>query len=181
MAKDETEDQKNDNEDKKPGSSTMKIIIIVVALIVIIGGGVGGTLYFLGAMDDEKTLASSDGDEDGEESKPSAPPQYLSMDPKFIVSFGNQSKARFMQFSLEVMSRNAEVIEQIEAHMPVIRSSLLMLFGTKGYEEMITREGKEKLLSEATADINTSLQKLLGKTELLATVEAAYFNTFVIQ
>ena len=181
MAKDETEDQKNDNEDKKSGSSKMKIIIIVVALIVIIGGGgIGGTLYFLGAMDEE-AVASSDGDEGGEESKPSAPPQYLSMDPKFIVSFDNQSKARFMQFSLEVMSRDTEVIEQIETHMPVIRSSLLMLLGGQGYEEMITREGKEKFLSEVTLDINSSLQKLSGKSELVTAVEAAYFTNFVIQ
>ena len=180
MAKDETEDQQNDNADKKSGSSTMKIIIIVVALIVIIGGGgIGGTLYFLGAMDDEKTVASSDGE--AEETKPSGPPQYLSMDPKFIVSFDNQSKARFMQFSLEVMTRNTEIIEQIETHMPVIRSSLLMLLGGQGYEEMITREGKEKFLSEVTTDINSSLQKLSGKTELVTAVEAAYFTNFVIQ
>ena len=201
MAKEELEEiEENENIEKKSGLSTLKIVIIAVFLTVLLGGMlVGGTFYLVSSMYSAQTAASSavadknsdvekndeegdeEGDEEAVESEPLAAPIYLSMDPKFIVSFSDQKSARFMQFSIEVMSRDAQVIKKIEEHMPVIRSSLLMLFGGQQYEKMATREGKEKLLREATSDINTSLQKISGDEEQVSSVEEAYFNSFVIQ
>lgn len=193
MAKEE-ENLENEEEDKKKGGmSTLKIVIIAVLFSVLLSGGlVGATFYFVSDMNAAQSSSKNDGEEDvdgdaeddeeeAEEIEPKAPPQYLSMDPKFVVSFRNQKNARFMQFSLEVMARDNQVIEDIKSHMPVIRSSLLMLFGSQDYEEIVTREGKEKLLTEAAKEINTSLQKITGTTEQAAVVEAAYFNSFVIQ
>jgi len=189
MANKDKDEQEDENVKEKGASSTLKIVIISVTLAIFLGGGlVGGTFYFVSNMNDEQTASSKSGtdedeaEEDGvDESMPAAPPMYYSMDPKFVVSFNNQSKARFMQFSLEIMSRDDGVIKQIEEHMPVIRSSLLMLFGGQGYEEMVTREGKEKLLTDTTVDINTTLQKITGGEKEVTLVEAAYFNSFVIQ
>ena len=194
MAKEPEENQESEDDDKKSGSSTLKIVIIAVSLALVLGGGlVGATFYFVSNMNAEQASTAKDGkdgaeaaDEDEEEeevaeSEPVEPPQYHSMDPKFVVSFSDQSKARFMQFSVEVMTRDSDVIKHIETHMPVIRSSLLMLFGNQAYEDMVTREGKEKLLSDVTADINTVLEKLDGQAETESLVEAAYFNSFVIQ
>lgn len=188
MAK-EPEDKENEEVEKKSAPSTMKIVIVAVLFAVLLSGGlVGATFYFVSSMNAEQSSAAkdgeaTDGDEvaDEEESEPLAPPQYLSLDPKFVVSFQNQKNARFMQFSLEVMSRDGQAIEDIKTHMPVIRSSLLMLFGSQEYEAIASREGKEQLLMEATKDINAVLQKIAGKTELETVVEAAYFNSFVIQ
>jgi flagellar basal body-associated protein FliL len=42
---------------------------------------------------------------------------------------------------------------------------------------MSTREGKERLLVEIVGDINQTLEKIGGKSG----VEAAYYNSFVIQ
>ncbi len=182
---------------KKSGMSTMVIVIIAVTVSILLGGSlVGGTFYFVSSMNGAQTAAvttatdkkadetdeeEDEEDEDEEEDEELAPPKYQSMDPAFIVSFSNQASARFMQFSLEVMTRDEEVIKQLDEHMPVIRSSLLMLFGGQQYEKMVTREGKEKLLREATEDINLSLKKVSGNKELTSLVEAAYFTAFVIQ
>jgi len=188
MAKEEEVEQ--ENTEKKEGLSTVKIIIIAVVLSGVIGGGlVGGTFYFVSQMNSEQAAAAAgtEGAADGEDAaadvpaEPVKPPKYHSMDPKFIVSFGDSKGARFMQFSLEVMTRDDDVITKLDEHMPVIRSSLLMLFGGQPYEKMATREGKEKLLQEATEDINTSLKNLAGGKELASAVEATYFNSFVIQ
>ena len=186
MAKEEEIDLDNEAGEKKSGSSTLKIVIIAVTLALILGGGlVGTTFYFVSNMNTEQATStgddSSDSSEEEAESEPVLPPKYRSMDPKFVVSFSDQKKARFMQFSLEIMSRDAEVIKQIESHMPVIRSSLLMLFGNQKHEDMVTREGKQKLLNDVVVDINNSLQKVAGEDELQKSVEAAYFNSFVIQ
>lgn len=185
MAKDEN-DKDKEEAGGKSGPSTMKIVIIAVVLALVFGGGlVGATFYFVTNMNEEEAVVDQaegeDGEEAAEEAEPAAPAQYHSMDPKFVVSFGDQTKARFMQFSLEIMSRDSEVIKKIQDHSPVIRSSLLMLFGSQSYDVMVTREGKEQLLQDAVNDINASLQKISGAQEPVKAVEAAYFNSFVIQ
>lgn len=194
----EVEEKEKDNEEvvEKKGMSTVKIIILVVTLTLVLGGGlVGGTFYFVSSMNPPQASSTKDGadevaddvEEDGDEEEEVAedkvmePPHYFSMDPKFVVSFSNQKYARFMQFSLEIMSRDPEIIKKVEEHNPVIRSSLLMLFGSQGYDEMVTREGKEKLLKDTAADINSTLQKVTGSADMDNAIEAAYFTSFVIQ
>ena len=196
----EVDTEENDSEEtpKKAGLSTVKIIIIVVTLTLVLGGGlVGATFYFVSSMnppqatnskdsanktaDDAEEDADEEEEEEAAEDKVLEPPHYFSMEPKFVVSFSNQKFARFMQFSLEIMSRDPEIIKKVEEHNPVIRSSLLMLFGSQGYDEMVTREGKEKLLKDTAADINNTLQKVTGNSDMATAVEAAYFTSFVIQ
>jgi len=193
MAIEEEKDHANEEVEKKAGSSTLKIVIVSVVLALVIGGGlVGATFYFVSNMNADQAspaknsaeaAAEEEGGEDEDEAERKAvlPPKYHSMDPQFVVSFSNQQSARFMQFSLDIMTRDAEVIKQVEAHMPVIRSSLLMLFGSQTYEDMVTSEGKQRLLNTATEDINATLLKISGEDELESSVEAAYFSSFVIQ
>jgi len=156
----------------------MKIVIVAVVLSLVLSGGIaGGVVFLLGGNNEQQ--AAAEGEEDGEsaETKPAEPPIYHSMDPKFVVSFQDKKSARFMQFSFEVMARDREVIDGIKQHSPAIRSSLLLLVDNQNSEKMSSREGKEQLLVEITEDINKTLEKLGGKSG----VEAAYYNSFVIQ
>jgi len=173
----EAEDQESSN---KGGNSTMKIVIIAVVLSIVLSGGIaGGMIFFLGG-DDSKQQVIEDGKDDEEEvaeTEPAEPPIYHSMDPKFVVSFRDQKKARFMQFSVDVMTRDDEVIKAIKQHNPAIRSNLLLLIDSQESEKMSTREGKEQFLVEITEDINQTLDNIGGTSG----VEAAYYNSFVIQ
>lgn len=202
MAK-EAEDQGSEEEVQKKGkSSNLKLIIIAVLATVLLGGGlVGATVYFVSDMlsdqiDSSKKTKSedADGEEEGEDEEeeeededededeePKGPAIYHSMDPKFVVSFRDQQVARFMQFSIEVMTRDKGVIELLDEHTPAIRSNLLMLFDNQNNATMSTREGKQQLLANIVTDINETLKTMTGKKELEATVESAYFTSFVIQ
>ena len=169
--------------EKKP-LSTMKIVILVVVLASIISGGAVGLTLFLLADDSQQPAASAKAkdadtdDEEGEEGKAVEGPQiYHSLDPKFVVSFSDQRNTRFMQFTVQIMTRDENVISQIQEHNPAIRSNLLLLFYNKTSDLMSSREGKEQLLLEITEDINASLEKLVGASG----VEAAYFESFLIQ
>ncbi len=185
------EQESEEGEQKKGKSSTVKIIIIAILATVLIGGSlVGATLYFTGAFDpesstDKKEKSEDDveGDEEEEvvEEEPKGPPIYQTMDPKFVVSFRDQRAARFMQFSLQVMARENDVIKQIKEHMPAIRSSLIMLFDVQNQTTMATSEGKQELLNNVVTDVNKTLKIVTGMDELESVVEAAYFTSFVIQ
>ncbi len=180
MAKKEKKDEEEEA-GADSGSPIMKIVIVAVALSMLLGGGlVGGTFFFVNKMNEEK-LAAAVVEAEGGEVVSDLPPEYHSMDPKFIVSFNSGNESRFMQFSVDVMTRDSDVIPKIEEHMPVIRSSLLMLFGSQNYDAMLTREGKEKLLEEVATDMNATLQKVEGGEEMVSSIEEAYFTSFVIQ
>lgn len=183
--KDDTEEQEEAT--SKKGMSTMKIVILAVVVSVLFGGGlVGGTVYFMGggSSDKKHEVTATDENTEEEDAKPEheaedddSPPQYESLDPKFVVSFNDQRQARFMQFSVQVMTRKEDVIKDIKTHMPAIRSSLLMLVGSQTFEKVSTREGKEQLLADITADINTTLEKMNATPG----IEASFFDSFVIQ
>lgn len=169
----------NEESNKKGGGASTKIVIMAVAISILLSGAmVGGALVFLGGNDDQQQ-AEAEGEEaeETEEAEVTGPPIYHSMDPKFVVSFRDQKQARFMQFSLEVMARDRDVIEEIKQHSPAIRSNLLLLIDNKDSVTMNTREGKEQLLVEMTDDINNTLETMGGESG----VEAAYYNSFVIQ
>ena len=134
-----------------------------------------------GDDEEDEDEEDSEEDEDDSESNKDKPAQYLPMDPKFVVSFHDQKTARFMQFEIEVMSRDKKTFEVINLHSAAIRSSLLMLFGGQNSEVMSTREGKQMLLDETVKDVNATLVKITGKKSFKSAVEAAYFNSFVIQ
>lgn len=170
-------DDKEGAGDNKGGNATMKIVIIAVVLSIVLSGGIaGGLVVMLGGDGDKQVTAEGEGGD--EAAKPTAePPIYHSMDPKFVVSFRDQKHARFMQFSLEVMARDRDVINGIKEHSPAIRSNLLLLVDNQTSETMSTREGKEQLLVKMTEDINKTLESMGGKSG----VEAAYYNSFVIQ
>ena len=169
----------NDEGTQKSGGASMKIVIIAAAISIVLSGAmVGGALVFLGGDDDQQQAEAEAGDEEEDaETEVSEPPIYYSMDPKFVVSFRDQRNARFMQFSLEVMARDRDVIEDIKEHSPAVRSNLLLLVDNQDSEKMSTREGKEQLLVEMTDDINRTLDSIGGTSG----VEAAYYNSFVIQ
>jgi len=195
MAKEEKDLENEEDVQEKGKSSNLKIIIIGVLVALLFGGGlVGGTFYLVSSMqsaeaDSSKTVKSEDdeegekeeGEEEEEEEVPKGPAIYHSMDPKFVVSFRDQKVARFMQFSIEVMTRDEGVIELLDGHTPAIRSSLLMLFDNQNDATMSTREGKQQLLDDIVTDINETLKTMTNKDELEASVESAYFTSFVIQ
>lgn len=177
MADDKKEESKGEDE-AKAGSSNMKIIIIAAVMALVISVVVIGAAFFLLG---DKLRAPAEAGEAEEEvvevEEEKQPALYRSLDPKFTVTFKNQEHARFMQFSVDVMTRDEDVIEPLKLHMPAIRSSLVLLFGVQEYEKMSTREGKELLLVEVAEDVNKTLELMIGKSG----VEAAFFNSFLMQ
>ncbi len=188
------EDEKTNS---KSGSRLKLIIIVVVLAIVVVGGAVGTTIFFLGGDKTtvaEKTVTAKTDGKNATGSTANQPVEakvvpdvdkgpvlYQSLDPKFVVSFANPNGVRFMQFSVDVATHQKDVVEQIKLHMPAIRSNLLMIFGDQDSSKVSTSKGKEKLLGEIRDSVNDTLLQMEGKDAIKNGVEAAYFNSFVMQ
>ncbi len=124
-------------------------------------------------------VVASDEAGDVEEEEELAPAIYLPLDPPLVATFEDRSAVRFLQLTLEVMARNQEAIDAVQAHMPVIRNNLLLLMGGRTLTDLTSREGKEALRAEALEEV----QRILADNANLegSSVEELYFTSFVVQ
>jgi flagellar FliL protein len=163
-------------QEKPKGSSLTKILLIVLIPLIVAGGTVGG-LYFAGVFGGDPEQDASADEEDMEEDVPAGPAIYIPMDPAFVVNFPEGSKARFLQITMEIMTRKPEVQAQVEMHSPAIRNNLVLLFSSQTYERVSTLEGKEALREEALGVVQEILEQETGDPG----IEAVYFTSLVMQ
>lgn len=112
---------------------------------------------------------------------PKGPPLYLPMDPPLVVSLEDNGSIRFLQVTVEIMSRDDHIINALKANMPVIRNNLLMLFGGQPIPSLTNRDEKEKLRQSSLAEVRKIMAGIPLEEEHAGTVEDLYFTSFVVQ
>jgi flagellar FliL protein len=156
-----------------------KLLIIIGAAVVLLAGG-GAAFWFLrphhAANATEATAAG--GQAAAEPSAPKAAPIYYKFDPAFIVNFGGEGNVRYLQITLEAMSRDPKVVEEIKNNEPAIRNDLVLLFSAQQYDALLAAEGKEKLRQATLEAVRKAVAAESGKSEA---IEGVYFTSFVIQ
>ncbi|MEO8308286.1 MAG: flagellar basal body-associated FliL family protein [Pseudomonadota bacterium] len=146
-----------------------RLLIIIVAAVVLLGGA-AGAYFFLRKPADTKAEATH--------AAVKAPAIYIALEPPFVSNFDATAGTRFLQVTVQLMTRAPEMVEFLKQHDPVIRNDLLLLFGTQKVDEVSTLEGKEKLRAAALEAIRKIVVAEGGKPEEL---EAVYFTSFVMQ
>lgn len=153
-----------------PAKSKMLVIVLCSLLAA---GAAGGAVYFMTAKKGGEEHAAA-------EPVPAAklPAIYSKFDPPFVVNFQNKGAMRFLQISIEVMTRDPATAELIKQHDPKLRNDLLMLLGGQTFETLNSREGKEQLRTESLQAVAAVIAAEGGKAE---SVEQLYFTSFVMQ
>jgi flagellar FliL protein len=151
------------------GKSKRKLMMIGGAVVVLLAAG-GGAFFLLHAGASHKAT----------EPKPVvvAPPVYLALDPPFVVNFDPDQAVRFLQITVQLMSRDPATIEMLKANDPAVRNELLLLFANQKYATLSTRAGKEALRDQALASVRKIITNSGGHADH---VEAVYFTSFVMQ
>ncbi|MBV6416143.1 MAG: hypothetical protein CMLOHMNK_00674 [Steroidobacteraceae bacterium] len=149
-----------------PPAKSKKLLWIVLCL-VLAAGGVGGFWFVKGRTHDEAPAAA----------KPQ-PALYYKLDPPFVVNFEAEQLVRFLQVTVEIMSRDPQAIDFLKQHDPVVRNDLLMLLSNQQYAVIATSAGKETLRERALATVRAAAAREGGKPDAL---EAIYFTSFVMQ
>jgi flagellar protein FliL len=148
-----------------------KWLIIGIAAAVVLAGGGAGAWFFMGHGNKPAKEAEKP-------KEPAAPAQYVALDPPFVVNFEGDGAVRFLSVTVQIMTRNAETVEQLKSNDPIVRNDLLMLLSNQKYAEVSTREGKERLRGEALKAIRHVVETSGGKPEH---VEQVLFTSFVMQ
>ena len=147
------------------------LIIAVIAALVLAGGGIGTWLLLGHSNTHSKKVAQKP-------KEPEAPPLYVALDPPFVVNFEGDQAVRFLQVTVQIMTRDPAMVELLKGNDPVVRNDLLLLFGNQKYDVLATRAGKEKLRSDALEAVRHVVQSANGKSDH---IEQVYFTSFVMQ
>jgi flagellar protein FliL len=180
---------------KKKGGS--KLLIIIAAAVLVLGAGGGGAWFFMSK--DHADEASADSGEagahdakDAKDSKkekgkkgkkakaaePKLPAIYVDFQPPFVVNFDAKGVMRFLQVSVQVLTRDHETSELIKQNEPKVRNDMLMLLGAQTLDTISTTEAKEALRKQALGTIVKIVDDEGGEGKK---VEDLYFTSFVMQ
>jgi flagellar protein FliL len=158
----------------KPNGKRKLLLIIVGSVAMVLLAAAIGAAWWLTASG-HKAAAPAQAQA---AAPPAGPPLFLALDPPFVVNFDSEQAVRFLQITVQLMSRDAATIELLKANDPIVRNDLLLLFGNQKYAQLATRDGKEALRAQALADVRKVLEAAGGHAERL---EAVYFTSFVMQ
>lgn len=158
-----------------PAKSGKKTLLIIIATAVVCLGIGGGGAWFAFAGKGE-----ADGEAKAKEAKaePKLPAQFIKLEPPFVVNFGPGSAKSFLQITVELMTRDPEMVEFMKHNTPIIRNDLLLLFGNKQVEDVSTNESREALRTAALESVRKIVEAEGKAPEAL---EAVYFTSFVMQ
>ena len=131
-------------EEVKSPAKSKKMLIIAVAAVLVLALIGGVAWYFLAK---QKAPA-----EDGEEVvvhavEPKGPPTFMPLD-NMVVNLADPGGEKVAQIGITLELADSKATEKVKMYLPAIRSGILILISQRTAEELLQREGKEKLAED---------------------------------
>ena len=165
-------DKENAAEEEKPSGGKKKLIFIILGVVLLIGGSIAGTLMIVGTGAE---TAEAEAEEPVEVARGDA--SYIDLKPAFTVNLAPEDPVGFLQISMQVLTFNDDVAEELEKHKPLIRNNLVVLFGQQKSADLRIVEGKEQLQKSALE----AVQSVINKHGSGGEVDNVFFTSFVMQ
>ena len=134
-------------------AKSKKLIVIgaVLVLLVIVGAGAA---WFLASR--SQAAEDEEGAEPVRKEAVKVVPTFLPME-NMVVNLADPGGDRFAQIGITLEVSDAKTAEQIKQYLPSIRSGILMLTSQRTSEELLQREGKEKLAADILREVSRPL------------------------
>ncbi len=88
--------------------------------------------------------------------KDGAPPTFMPLE-NMVVNLADPGGEKFAQIGVTLEVADQKTADQVKAHMPTIRSAVLMLVSQRTSEELLTRDGKQKLAKDILREVSEPL------------------------
>ncbi|MEJ5377216.1 MAG: flagellar basal body-associated FliL family protein [bacterium] len=161
----EKEQSGADQQSKEAGSGKKggsKMIFIILGVVVLLGaGGFFGWSHLKG------------GSSSAEKAPPPAPPAVVSVKPFVVNLMGTADAPRYLKLEFDLELRSGSQVKELETRMSELRDAIIVLLGSKRYEDLASIEGKDRLKEEIISRVNSRLQS--------ATASRVFFKEFIIQ
>lgn len=119
------------------------LILGLVALLLVAAAAAAWMLLGRGDADEEEA-AGPPAAAQAKKPKAGVPPTYLPLE-NMVVNLADAGGEKFAQVGVTLEVMDQETADQVKAHLPSIRSAVLLLVSQRTSEELLTREGKDKL------------------------------------
>ncbi len=161
--------------------SIKHIIILSAVMLVLTLASIGTSFFLMTSMLDTRMAEMSEAlgiepeEEEVAEEEPEelAPAIYVPLEP-FVVNFVQEGALRYLQVTMELMSRDQQVVDQVNASLPEIRNSLILLMSDHSYADLSSREGKEEIRNAVLAEVNSIIEHENG-------IESVFLTGFLMQ
>lgn len=127
-----------------PPPKSKKLLLVLGVVVLLLAMAAAGAYMVI-----SKQRAALEGDDEPVASKVEAkgPPVYLPLD-NLVVNLSDPGGEKVAQVGITLELSDSHVVEKVKHYLPTIRSSVLMLISQRTAEELLRREGKEKLQAD---------------------------------
>jgi len=177
MSKQETETTEKTDAAPPKKSSKMKFIVIGLGIILVLGiAGGGAAFFYFGKSDALKTASAAPPEEK------SGPAVFLPLE-VFTVNLQSETGDKFLQTNISLQLPSDDQISYYKENMPQLRSRVLLLLSSKSVADLLTNEGKTKLVEEIKKDIQRPYtnKQMTPKEIESSRVSGVFFTSFLIQ
>jgi len=148
---------------KEPAKSKLVLIGAIVVVLVVVAAA---AFLFLNSRNHE-------GDEEHESASTAAVvPTFLPLE-NMVVNLADPGGDRFVQLGITLELQDDKTATLVKQYLPSIRSGVLLLVSQRSSEELLLREGKEKLAAEIRDEVSRPLGLGAGKARAQASDESA--------
>lgn len=135
-------------ESAKAPAKSKKMLIIVVAAVLVLALAAGGGWFYIS----KQRAAADEGDgETTTSTKAAGPPTFLPLD-NMVVNLADPGGEKVAQVGITLEIVDAHGVDTVKVYLPAIRSGILLLISQRTAEELLRREGKEKLALDILAE-----------------------------
>lgn len=136
----------------KPAGKSKKMLIIIIAVVLLLVLGGGAAFLMLSkkkaaAEDEEGAADHAPAPVVAAAHDPKSPPVYLPMD-NMVINLADPGGERVAQVGITLQVVDAKAADSVKAYMPTIRSGVLMLLSQRTAQDLLSPEGKEKLIED---------------------------------
>jgi len=173
-----------------PKPKGKKMVIIGAVLVLLLAAGAAAWML----------LGRGHAQEEGEEAPPppkhtqkeGALPTYLPLE-NMVVNLADPGGERFAQIGVTIEVADQKVADRVKAHMPTIRNAVLMLVSQRTSEELLSKDGKEKLAADILREVSIPLgyevedaaddgkTRRKGRRAAYNPILGVLFSSFIIQ
>lgn len=140
----------NPNVPVAPAPAKGKKLIVIVAIVAVLAI-VAAAAYVLMM---QRQHSSLDGDE--EVSAKVSVPTFLPLD-NMVANLADPGGDRFVQLGITLELADEKTASTVKQYLPSIRNGILMLVSQRTADELLAREGKEKLAADILEEVSAPL------------------------
>lgn len=136
---------KPEGEGAEAPPKSKKMLIMIIAAVVVLALAGGGGWFFLNKGSGEEE------EEEVQQVEKKGPPQYMSLE-SMTANLADPGGEKMIQVVVTLELSDVKAPDKVKDYVPAIRADALMLLTQSTSEELLTKEGKERLADDIFAE-----------------------------